>query len=78
MTNVCGCICIPGSYVIHTLSCKYSPLLYVLSIYQPFRKFNRISDRFVGAVGRDATGLYERVVVIEIWNHILNDACHMV
>ena len=31
-------------------------------MYQPFGKFDRISDRFVSAVGMNATGLYERVV----------------
>ena len=37
-------------------------VLLIYPTYQPFKKFDRISDRFVGTVGRDATGLYEHLV----------------
>ena len=48
-------------YRLYSLSLR--PVPYISIIYQPFRKFDRMSDHFVGAAGRDATGLYERLVL---------------
>ena len=41
-------------------------------LYQPFRTFDRLSDRFVGAVVGDATGRYERVVGTLYTDGVLN------